>query len=136
MKQNLFRLEMQIPEGESYTGLENMPAKNGKLNEFLKNNFEFPSNNISEITGFISQDKALKNIIYDFPKIIEKELSYEHLSLDFMKETEPSEKILEIIIYSSNLDEELQLQKEDVISDGIIDNYPQAKNEFIILVES
>ena len=52
-----------------------------------------------------------------------------------MKETDPNEKILEIVIYSK-LNEDLLLKKEDLISDGIIDAYPQPVNEYIILVES
>ena len=52
-----------------------------------------------------------------------------------MKETDSNEKILEIIIYSQ-LKDEIMLKKEDLISDGIIDNYPKPMNEYIILVES
>ena len=52
-----------------------------------------------------------------------------------MKETYPKEKILEIVVYSK-LNYELLLKKEDIIIDGIIDNYPQPMNEYIILVES
>ncbi len=52
-----------------------------------------------------------------------------------MKETDPNEKILEITIYSE-LKEDILLKKEDLISDGIIYDYPQPVNEYIILVES
>ena len=65
------------------------------------------------------------------PKIITNELEYSHISLDFMKETYPKEKILEIAVYSK-LNYELLLKKEDIIIDGIIDNYPQPMNEYII----
>ena len=130
------KLEMQIPQENAYTGLTTMPDYNEKLTKFLKENFEFPSNNLNEIYEFICKDLELERIIYDLPKIITQELEYTQLSLDFMKETNPNEKILEITIYSnSKSDKKILLQKEDIISDGIIDEYPNTKNEYIILVE-
>lgn len=50
-----------------------------------------------------------------------------------MRETDPNEKILEITIFSK-LKEKILLEKEDKISDTLIDNY-QTVNEYIILVE-
>ena len=105
------------------------------LNEFLEENFEFPSDNMVKIARFIRKDPELEKIIYDLPEIISSELDYEKISFDFMKETDPSEKILEIIIHS-DVYEEVAFHKEDLISDRIIDNYPKTENEFIILVES
>lgn len=102
---------------------------------FLKNNFKFPSDNPTDIANFICFDYELEKIIYDLLKIITNELEYSHISLDFIKETYPKEKILEIAVYSK-LNYELLLKKEDIIIDGIIDNYPQPMNEYIILVES
>lgn len=49
-----------------------------------------------------------------------------------MKETEPNEKIIEIVIYS-NLKSGVLLQKEDLICDMLIDKYPKTKREYIIL---
>ena len=110
--------------------------KNGlELNNFLNKHFKFPSDNLNEIKKFIDADNKMKNIIYDLPKIITAKLDYTHISLDFMKETDPNEKILEIVIYSK-LNEDLLLKKEDLISDCIIDDYPQPVNDYIILVES
>ena len=51
-----------------------------------------------------------------------------------MKETDPIEKILEIVIYSK-VDENILLEKEDIISDKLIDKYPKTILEYIILVE-
>ncbi|WP_407423153.1 hypothetical protein [Methanobrevibacter sp.] len=136
MKQFLAqKLETQIPERENYGGLSHMSTPDEKLIGFLKKNFKFPSNNLTEISDFIIRDYELEKIIYDLPKIITNELDYNQISLDFMKETDPNEKILEIIIYSQ-LKDEIMLKKEDLISDGIIDNYPKPMNEYIILVES
>lgn len=136
MKQNFSqRLEMQIPQENTYTGLDNMHGNELELNDFLNKHFKFPSNNLNEIKKFIDADNKMKNIISDLPEIITDKLDYTHISLDFMKETDPNEKILEIIIYSE-LNDDLLLKKEDLISDGIIDDYPQPMNEYIILVES
>lgn len=128
------KLEIQIPQENTSTRMNLMPKTDDeKLNEFLKNNFEIPSNNTNEISKFINQDLELKRIITNLPNIISKELPYRYLSLDFMKEADPSEKILEITIFSK-LEEETLLEKEDRISDDLIDNY-QTFNEYIILVE-
>lgn len=50
-----------------------------------------------------------------------------------MRETNPSEKILEITIFS-RLKEKILLEKEDKISDALIDNY-QTVYEYILLME-
>ena len=126
------RLEMQIPQENIYTGFETI--QKDEFTVFIEKHFEFPSNNSDEINLFINEDAKMKKIIYDLPEIISSELTYSRISLDFMKETDPSEKILEIVVYSTS-DEEILLQKEDEISDWIIDNYPNPKNEYIILVE-
>lgn len=110
-----------------------MSKQDEKIIKFLKEHFKFPSDNLNEIKNFINDDSEMKKILCDLPKIIQ-ELEYNKLSLDFMKETNHDEKILEIVIYSK-LDEEILLQKEDYISEGIIDKYPNTKNEYIILAE-
>lgn len=135
MQQNYSqRLEMQIPQRNMYTGVTTMPKPDEKQKTFLKQNFNFPSNNLNEINKFINKDSELKKIIQELPMKISSELSYNEISLDFMKETDPSEKILEIIIYSE-LDENILLEKEDQISDKFIDKYPKTILEYIILVE-
>ena len=133
MQQNYSpRLEMQIPQENIYTGFETI--QKDEFTGFIEKHFEFPSNNADEINLFINGDAEIKKIIYDLPEIISSELTYSRISLDFMKETDPSEKILEIVVYSIS-NEETLLQKEDKISDWIIDNYPNPKNEYIILVK-
>ena len=51
-----------------------------------------------------------------------------------MKETDPNEKILEIVIYSDLKSDQL-LQKEDFLCDMLIDKYPKTTIEYIFLVE-
>ena len=106
-----------------------------ELKDFLEEHFEFPSDNIIKIRNFIKKDPELEKIVRDLPEIVSNELDYGKISFDFMKESEPSEKILEIIIYA-DVYEEIAFHTEDRISDWIIDSYPKTANEFIILVES
>ena len=129
------KLEMQIPQNDASIGLDLPVNEKEKLKEFLKTQYEFPSDNLSKIRDFISEDQELEKIVYDLPNLLSREISYRKISFDFMKETDPNEKILEIIIYSDE-DEKILIKKEDIISDGIIDRYPKTINEYIILVES
>lgn len=136
LKQNFSqRVEIQIPKENRYIPVQIMKDNDIELEKFLKEHFEFPSDNLIEIIGFISEDEELEKIIYDLPDIVSRYLTYDKITFDFMKETDSNEKILEIIIYS-NLSENESFQKEDDISNGIIDNYPKTMSEFIILVES
>lgn len=129
------RLEMQIPQENAYTGLEILPKKNFTIEKFLKRHFKFPSCNFDEICQFIICDKEMEKLIRDLPEILSKELPYYKLTLDFMKETDPNEKILEIVIYS-DLESNRLLQKEDLLCDMLIDRYPKTTFEYIILVET
>ena len=136
MQQNHFqRLEMQIPHGNTYSGVEIMKKENPSTEEFLKNNYTFPSNNLNEINEFICKDPEMEKIIYDLPEIVSKELKYNKISLDFMKEADPTEKILEIGVYS-DLESLKLLQKENLICDMLIDKYPKTTVEYILLVDS
>jgi hypothetical protein len=124
---------MQIPQENTYTGLEIMQKKNFSLEKFLKKHFRFPSGNFDEISQFIISDKEMEKVIRDLPEILSKELPYYKLSLDFMKESNPDEKILEIVIYS-DLESIQLLQKEDLLCDMLINRYPKTTIEYIILV--
>ena len=124
---------MQIPEETAYKEEYLMPKNNNQLERFLKDHFEFPSDNLNEIQKFIAQDNELEKIIYDLPQIVSNELTYNKISFDFMKETDLKEKILEMIIYSE-LESKILLQKEDLICNLLIDKYPKTLFEYIILV--
>ena len=66
------RIEMQIPQENTYIGLLNRPNSTIKLEEFLNKHFEFPSNNLNDIKNFINEDTELEKIIYGLPEIIYK----------------------------------------------------------------
>ncbi|WP_405268389.1 hypothetical protein [Methanobrevibacter sp.] len=128
------KLEIQIPEETTYKDGYFMPKNDNQLEQFLKDHFEFPSDNLNEIQKFVAQDDELEKIIYDLPQIVSNELTYNKISFDFMKETDSTEKILEIIIYSE-LESKILLQKEDLICNLLIDRYPKTLFEYIILVD-
>lgn len=135
MKQNYSqKLEMQTANKTLYKPSQFISSNEGKFLKFLKDNFEFPSKNIKEISLFINEDNELVKIIYNLQGIISSELPYNQITLDFMKETDPHEKILEIIIYSKLNDEKLLL-KEDTITDRLINSYPKTSHEYILLVD-
>ncbi len=135
MKQNFTqRLEMQIPHKNTYSGLRFMDHEKN-LNDFLKKHYDFPSNNLDEINDFIKKDIELEQMVCELPDNISSEIVFNKISFDFMKETDPNEKILEIVIYTSEFDEKLLLEKEDILIDKLIDKYPKTTNEYIILVE-
>ena len=64
------KLEMQIPEENACNEGNFIPKNNNQLEQFLKNHFEFPSDNLNEIQKFIAQDDELEKIIYDLPQIV------------------------------------------------------------------
>ena len=111
-----------------------MSKQETKLIGFLKEQYKFPSTNLNEIKNFIDNDCEMKNLIYNLPKIITQELEHPQISLDFMKESNRDEKILEISVFT-NLDEQTLLQKEDLLGDKIINKYPNTENQYIILLE-
>ena len=136
MQQNQFqRLDMQISRENTYTGLEIIQKENVSIEESLKKHYRFPSNNFDEIHEFVSKDPEMEKIIQNLPEIISKELQYNKISLDFMKETDPIEKILEIVVYS-DLESNKLLQTENLICDMLIDKYPNTTIEYILLVDS
>jgi hypothetical protein len=111
-----------------------MSKHDDEVKKCLKQTYITPSGNFNEINAFISNDKNMGKIILEIPEIVSSELKYDEISIDFMKETDPNEKILEIVIYS-DLESDQLLQKEDLLCDMLIDKYPKTTIEYIILVE-
>lgn len=135
MRQNFTqRLEMQISQENASSGSIFM-ANDNDLKDFLKKNYDFPSNNLNEIKEFIEKDKELEKMVCELADTISNEIIISKISFDFMKETDPNEKILEIVIHTPESDEKSLLEKEDVLIDKIIDKYPKTMNEYILLVE-
>lgn len=94
MKQNFTqRLEMQIPHENTYSGLRFMVHEKN-LNDFLKKHYDFPSNNLDEINDFIKEDIELEKMVCELPDNISREIVFNKISFDFMKETDPMRKYL------------------------------------------
>lgn len=135
MRQNFTqRLEMQISQ-ENASSESIFMANDNDLKDFLKKHYDFPSNNLNEIKEFIEKDKELEKMVCELADTISNEIIISEISFDFMKETDPNEKILEIVIHTPESDEKSLLEKEDVLIDKIIDKYPKTMNEYILLVE-
>lgn len=128
------RLEMQIPQENTYIGLVNTQNINTGLEEFLKKHYKFPSNNIHDIKNFISEDNELEKIIYGLPKIISKEFPQSPILLDFTQFSLPNENILEIVI-KSQYDGETTSNKKDIILDKLFTKYSKTTNEYSISME-
>lgn len=134
MQQNFPQsIKMQMSHENNFTEGKIIPEQDS-LMEFLEKNYDFPSNNLDEINEFLLPDMEMEKIIRELPCTVSAELEYEKISIDFMKETDPIEKIIEIIIYS-NSNEKTLLKKEDLICDKLIDGQHHALGEYIILVE-
>lgn len=128
------KLEMQIPQENTYTGMTIMPRQEDNLNEFLKNHFNFPSNNLNQIKEFICKDLKMEKIIRGLPKIIAKEFQNAQITLDFMKYTSPNEIILKIAI-RSQYDGETSSKKKDAILDELYSKYESPKQDYFITME-
>lgn len=128
------RLEMQIPKENSCIISSSMSNFDDKLVDFLKNHFEFPSNNLDEISELIMEDTEMKKIIYDLPKIVFKEFPNSPIFIDFVKYDYPEDKILKIVV-KTRFDIETSLKKEEIINNEVIHNHDCTKNEFFIRVE-
>ena len=128
------RLEMQIPQENTFIGLVNTTNINTGLEEFLKKHYKFPSNNLKDIKNFIIEDDELEKIIYGLPKIISKEFPQCPILLDFTEYSLPNEDVLEILI-KSQYDGETTSSKKDIILNKIFTKYSKTKNEYYISME-
>lgn len=135
MKQNYSqRLEMQIPQGNTYVGPTIMNKSNYNLEKFLNEHFEFPSNNFNDIKRFISEDDELEKIVYGLPKIISNEFPQSPILLDFSEFSLQNENVLEIVIKTS-YDGETTSNKKDNILNEIYTKYSKTTNEYYISME-
>ncbi|MBQ8016863.1 MAG: hypothetical protein IJ258_02030 [Methanobrevibacter sp.] len=133
MQQNFTqRIEMQIPQENVYSGSGIIVDKENRLMEFLKNHYNFPSDNLNEILDYIEEDSKLERIIYEMPKIISKEFQKSPVSIDFMKYASPDETTLQITI-KSPFDGETSGDKEDIILEELFKYDSPDKHYFITM---
>ena len=133
MQQNFTqRIEMQIPQENVYSGSGIIVDKENRLMDFLKNHYNFPSDNLNEILDYIEEDSKLERIIYEMPKIISKEFQKSPVSIDFMKYASPDETTLQITI-KSPFDGETSGDKEDIILEELFKYDSPDKHYFITM---
>ena len=107
----------------------------GNLEKFIIENFQIPDNDLKRICQFIREDNNLEKIIYDLPRLIQSEISYNRLQIKFYDEFQDDEVVLEITAFSS-LNIENILKKEDEIIHRLYENYSEKSvNKILIFIE-
>lgn len=105
------------------------------LEKFMIENFQIPDNDLKRICQFIRKDNTLEKIIYDLPRLIQSEISYNRLQIKFYDEFQDDELVLEVTAFSS-LNIENILKKEDELIHRLYENYPEKSvNKILIFIE-
>ena len=105
------------------------------LEKFMIENFQIPDNDLKRICQFIRKDSNLEKIIYDLPRLIQSEISYNRLQIKFYDEFQDDELVLEVTAFSS-LNIENILKKEDELIHRLYENYSEKSvNKILIFIE-
>ena len=104
----------------------------GNLEKFMIENFQIPDNDLKRICQFIRKDNTLEKIIYDLPRLIQSEISYNRLQIKFYDEFQDDELVLEVTAFSS-LNIENILKKEDEIIHRLYENYSEKSADKILI---
>ncbi len=104
----------------------------GNLEKFIIENFQIPDNDLKRICQFIREDNNLEKIIYDLPRLIQSEISYNRLQIKFYDEFQDDELVLEITAFSS-LNIENILKKEDELIHRLYENYSEKSADKILI---
>ena len=102
------------------------------LEKFMIENFQIPDNDLKRICQFIRKDNTLEKIIYDLPRLIQSEISYNRLQIKFYDEFQDDELVLEVTAFSS-LNIENILKKEDEIIHRLYENYSEKSADKILI---
>ena len=107
----------------------------GNLEKFMIENFQIPDNDLKRICQFIRKDNTLEKIIYDLPRLIQSEISYNRLQIKFYDEFQDDELVLEVTAFFS-LNIENILKKEDELIHRLYENYSEKSvNKILIFIE-
>lgn len=104
----------------------------GNLKKFIIENFQIPDYDLKRICQFIIEDNNLEKIIYDLPRLIQSEISYNRLQIKFYDEFQDDELVLEITAFSS-LNIENILKKEDELIHRLYENYSEKSADKILI---
>lgn len=102
------------------------------LEKFIIENFQIPDNDLKRICQFIIEDNNLEKIIYDLPRLIQSEISYNRLQIKFYDEFQDDELVLEVTAFSS-LNIENILKKEDELIHRLYENYSEKSADKILI---
>ena len=102
------------------------------LEKFMIENFQIPDNDLKRICQFIRKDNTLEKIIYDLPRLIQSEISYNRLQIKFYDEFQDDELVLEVTAFSS-LNIENILKKEDELIHRLYENYSEKSADKILI---
>lgn len=102
------------------------------LEKFMIENFKIPDNDLKRICQFIRKDSNLEKIIYDLPRLIQSEISYNRLQIKFYDEFQDDELVLEVTAFSS-LNIENILKKEDELIHRLYENYSEKSADKILI---
>ncbi len=87
------------------------------LEKFMIENFKIPDNDLKRICQFIRKDSNLEKIIYDLPRLIQSEISYNRLQIKFYDEFQDDELVLEVTAFSSLNIENILKKKMNLSTD-------------------
>ena len=104
----------------------------GNLEKFIIENFQISDNDLKRICQFIREDNNLEKIIYDLPRLIQSEISYNRLQIKFYDEFQDDELVLEVTAFSS-LNIENILKKEDELIHRLYENYSEKSADKILI---
>lgn len=104
----------------------------GNLEKFMIENFQIPDNDLKRICQFIRKDNTLEKIIYDLPRLIQSEISYNRLQIKFYDEFQDDELVLEVTAFFS-LNIENILKKEDELIHRLYENYSEKSADKILI---
>lgn len=106
------------------------------LRDFIVKNFQIPDNDLERIIKFINEDEELEKLILNLPTLIQSEVSYEKLEMKFYEEFQYDELILEVTAFTSNLNIQNCLKKEDELIHKLYGQYnEQSSDKILIFIE-
>lgn len=103
------------------------------LENFIKENFEIPDNDLERICEFIIQDNDLEKIILNLPHMIQRETPYKKLLIKFYDEFQEDYLQLEVSIITS-MDIANSLKVEDKLEQKLYELYDLNSADKILLI--
>lgn len=103
------------------------------LENFIKENFQIPNEDLKKICEFVSHDRELEKIIFELPNLIQKEITYEKLQIKFYEEFQEDYLQLEVNIFTS-IDTITSLKIEDLLEQRLYELFESNSADKILLI--